>query len=79
MSSRRWAKRGLHHLPEPERGGRRRHAELIKDIRFRKALNLARTDELNELIYWGAHHHTEIFLIADEAELFDHFRLDVDG
>ncbi|MGI6208441.1 MAG: ABC transporter substrate-binding protein [Anaerolineae bacterium] len=56
--------------------------ELIKDIRFRKALNLAvDRDELNELIYLGERTTIpEIFpLIADEAELFDHFRLDVDA
>ncbi len=53
--------------------------ELIQDIRFRKALNLAvNRDELNELIYLGENGpvQTAFPQLADDAELFDHLRYD---
>ncbi|NPV08488.1 MAG: ABC transporter substrate-binding protein [Anaerolineae bacterium] len=55
---------------------------LIKDIRFRKALNLAiDRDELNELIYLGERTDIPaIFpLLEGESELFEHLTLDVDA
>jgi len=56
--------------------------EVIKDINFRKALNLAiDRDEINDLIYLGERTSIpEIFpLLEGETELFDHIRLDVDA
>lgn len=51
--------------------------ELIQDVRFRKALNLAiDRDEINELIYLGENSTVQdaFPLLADEPELFDHLR-----
>ncbi|MGQ9555568.1 MAG: ABC transporter substrate-binding protein [Anaerolineae bacterium] len=55
--------------------------QLIQDIRFRKAMNLAiDRDEINELIYLGERSPISgVFpLIADEQELFEHLKLDPD-
>lgn len=53
--------------------------ELLQDIRFRKALNLAiNRDELNELVYLGENGPVESAfpLLQDQPELFEHLRYD---
>lgn len=56
--------------------------ELIADIRFRKALNLAiDRDEVNELVYLGERNSiADVFpLLAGEDQYFEHLTLDVDA